>query len=214
MSKKAILFDVDGTLLDTYDFVFDAVKHAVTLYQHPHPSSAQIKEAMGKPLHEFYGVLVPGVDPVPFVNAHKQFQLENMHLVKLFPNTKEALDIIKKADFLLGAVSNRRKQSLHDSLKLMGILNYFDVVVSAEDVANPKPHQEHLLTALEKLEVKPEDAYMVGDTYEDMMAGKNAKVKTIGVTYGFLGPEIKDCNPNYVINNIGELFKTLKYANI
>ncbi|MCL4366439.1 HAD-IA family hydrolase, partial [Patescibacteria group bacterium] len=96
------------------------------------------------------------------------------------------------------------------SLKHVGILDYFDIVVGADDVNNPKPHQDHVLAALQKLGVEPENAYMVGDTDHDILAGKSAGVKTIGVTYGWLGQDIKKYKPDYVIDDIEQLLKILK----
>ncbi|MBI2086378.1 HAD hydrolase-like protein [Candidatus Daviesbacteria bacterium] len=66
-----------------------------------------------------------------------------------------------------------------------------------------------MLTALGKLGVEPINAYMVGDTGDDILAGKNAGVKTVGVTYGFLGKDIAQYNPDFIIDDIEELFKIL-----
>lgn len=212
--KKAVLFDIDGTLLDTYNFVFHAVKHSVTVHGYSYPAKEKIGEAMGKPLLEFYEVLVPEANPSMLAKSHVEFQQENFHLAKPFQKAKKILKHLKNSGFLIGAVSNRLKESLLHTLKRAKLYDYFDVIISADDVVNPKPHPRHLLAALNKLEVKPENSYMVGDTENDILAGKNAKVKTIGVTYGFLGKDIAEHNPDYLIDDIEELLKILKYANI
>lgn len=208
--KKAILFDIDGTLLDTYDFVFDAVRHIALKYGHPFPSDEMIKAAQGKPVKEFYEILIPGGDADLLVEEHKKFQAENLHLIKVFSNSAETLKKIKKTGFKIAAVSNRLRESLLCSLEMTGIIEYFDGVFSPEDVANPKPHQDHVLFALRHLGVDVSQAFMVGDTDQDILAGKNAKVKTVGATYGFLGQEIKNCSPDYLIDDIEELLKILK----
>ncbi len=207
--KKAILFDVDGTLLDTYNFVFDAVKYTTAFYNHSYPSDINIKTALGKPLLEFYQTLIPEGNMIELSETHKQFQQENFHLVKPFKATKEVLKTLKDKGFLLAGVSNRLGYSLVYSLKVTKVARFFDVVVSADDVKNPKPHKEHVLTALGKLGVEPINAYMVGDTGDDILAGKNAGVKTVGVTYGFLGKDIAQYNPDFIIDDIEELFKIL-----
>ncbi len=203
--KKAILFDIDGTVLDARDFVFDAVKYTLAQAGYPYPEEKVIKKAMGKPLVEFYKTLLSGIDPIKLSELHQEFQKENYHLIKLFPETQKTLKVLKASGFLMAAVSNRMRKSLLYSLKLTKILPFFDVVVAADDVTNPKPHQDHLLTALRSLQVKPEKAFMVGDTENDILAGKNAKVKTVGVTYGFGGKGISESYPDYVIDNIKEL---------
>lgn len=208
--KKAILFDIDGTLLDTRDFVFGSVKNCMAVHKLPGVSDKELKKVMGKALVEFYGTLFPGVDPSLLTKTHREFQENNFHLIKQFPKTKKTLQFLKKSGFLLAAVSNRMRESLVHSLKLAGIFDYFDTVVCADDVVNPKPHREHLLAALLDLKIGSENVYMVGDTENDILAGKNANIKTVGVTYGWLGKDIAKHNPDYVIDDIEDLFKILK----
>lgn len=210
MSKKAVLFDVDGTLIDAYDFVFEAVKHTLTIHKHPFPSQKIIQKALGKSLLEAYKVFAPTIDPLILAKTHDEFQKGSIKLVKLFPKAKKVLEKLKKEGFLLGIVSNRTRKSLHYSLKLAEIHEYFDVVVSVEDIATPKPDKEHVLTALKQLKIHPKNAYMVGDTSADILSGKNAGVKTIGVTYGFAGKTITDHNPDFVIDDLEEILKVLK----
>lgn len=208
-TKKAILFDIDGTILDAWDFVFKAVEHAAFSHGYPYPTDENIRQALGKPLGEFYQTLMPGVDPKKLSLSHRSFQQDHFHLVKPYPKTKKVLRELKKRDYLIAAVSNRMRESLHKSLKLTKILKYFNIVISAEDTKKPKPDKEHLLAALKFLKVEVGDAYMVGDTDQDVLAGQNAGVKTIGVTYGFLGPEIKKYKPDFIIDDLEELLKIL-----
>lgn len=208
--KKAILFDIDGTVLDSRDFVFDAVKYTLAQAGYPYPKEEIIKKVMGKPLVEFYKTLLSGIDPIKLSELHQEFQKENYHLIKPFPGTQKTLKALKASGFLMAAVSNRMRESLLYSLELTKIMAFFDVVVAADDVSNPKPHQDHLLTALRSLQVKSEKAFMVGDTENDILAGQNAKVKTVGVTYGWLGKGIKKHNPDFVIDEIDQLLEILK----
>lgn len=207
--KRAVLFDIDGTLLDTWDFVIKARDYSLSFHGYT-PSKEQLSKALGKPLIEFYKILAPGVDPLQLMQTHIEFQKQNPQLVQLFPKTKKILKYLKDHGFLLAAISNRMRQSLLKSLKETEIDNLFDVVLSVDDVKNPKPHKEHVLTALKLLKVELSNAYLVGDTGEDILAGKNAKIKTVGVTYGFLGKDIVKHNPDYVIDDISELLKILK----
>lgn len=208
--KKAVLLDVDGTLLDTWDFVFDAVKYASAFHGLQYPSDERIRQAAGKPLLEFYQILYPRVDPETLAKTHADYQSRIFVIGKPYPKTIKTLKKIKAKGYLVAAVSNRARESLLASLKEAKIADFFDLVVSAEDVKNPKPHKEHILVALKTLKVLSDHSFMVGDLEVDILAGKSAKVKTIGVTYGFLGPEIKKHNPDFVIDDIEELLKILK----
>ncbi len=208
--KKAILFDIDGTLLDTQEFVFDAVKYAFSESGYPYPTEREFKKVTGLPLVEFYSKLLPGDASEKLATLHREFQQENFHLVKPFSKTKKTLKTLKNAGFALAAVSNRTRESLVKSLKFTGIFDFFEVVICADDVVNAKPHQDHLFAALKLMQIKPEDACIIGDTENDILAGKNAKIKTIGVTYGWLGKDIAKYNPDYVVNDIEEIFKILE----
>jgi len=88
-------------------------------------------------------------------------------------------------------------------------MGYFDAIISGEDVEHPKPHPESLFKALQQLEVRPEKAVMIGDTEADILAGKNAKVRTIGVSYGFHGSHIAGSKPDFIIGDIANLIPIL-----
>lgn len=207
--KKAVLFDVDGVLLDTWDFVFQALQYTLSFHGYP-KSMDQIKKMMGQPLLDFYSSLVPEGPAEVLAQTHRSFQEEKFHLSKPFPKAKKVLKILKSKGILLAAISNRTKSSLNRSLKNAQIFKYFDVILSAEDVKNPKPHPEHIHLALRKLKVKPNQAYMVGDTDVDILVGKNAGVQTIAVTYGFAGKDILKHNPDYVIDDLEDLIKIIQ----
>lgn len=210
MSRKAILFDADGVLLDTWDFIFGALEYTMATHNLPQPAKELVSKAMGHPLLEFYKVIVPDKDPRQFAFIHHQYQSNRFDLSKPFKGALKTLKQLRKKGYLIGVISNRTKDSLFISLKQAKLLKLVDVVISAEDVKNTKPHKEHVLYALKTLKVKPKDAVVVGDTENDILAGKNAKVKTIGVTYGFLGEDIKLLNPDFVIDNIEGLLGIIK----
>lgn len=209
IKKKAVLFDVDGVLLDTWDFVFQATQHTLSFHGHP-KSMDEIKKVMGQPLLDFYKSLVPEGPSEVLAQTHKSFQEEKFHLSKPFPKAKKVLKTLKSKGVLLGAITNRTRGSLDRSLKNAQIFKYFDVILSAQDVKSPKPHPDHIHTALKKLKVKPNQAYMVGDTDVDILAGKNAKVKTVAVTYGFAGKDILKYDPDFVIDDLEDLIKIIQ----
>lgn len=207
--KKAILFDIDGTLLDTKNYIFNAFNYALDSRGYK-KTKKEIESVMGKTLEKCYELLVPSQDPQLFCPLHVEYQQNNYHLIKPFPNLKKVLKKIKTSNILIAAVTNRSKHTLHKSLKDVSVHEYFDVILAVEDVANPKPHPEHALTALKKLGVKPENAYMVGDTQTDILLGKNAGIKTIAVTYGFGGKNMHASGADFVIDELKELLPLIQ----
>ncbi|MEK7450986.1 MAG: HAD-IA family hydrolase [Patescibacteria group bacterium] len=203
---EAVLFDVDGTLLNTKEFIYQAYEHTFKSHNLPSVPREELDGVMGKLLEDCYKHFVPSSqDLMILCETHRTFQTKNLHLSVPFPNTKDTLNKIKKAEIKIAAITSRSQRTSTHNLELAGIKDRIDVVISAEDVTRIKPHPEPLLKALKQLGVKPEKAVMVGDTDADILAGKNAKTKTIGVTYGFHGKRIVESNPDYVVDDIAEI---------
>jgi pyrophosphatase PpaX len=202
---RAVLFDLDGTLLDSFEFIYGAFEHALALHGIESFDRTQIAGYMGGPLEQVYAEMAPGCDAVALTEAHRTFQSENIRLVSLFPDTIEVLDELKKRNLKIAAITTRSLRTSVKSLEAVGIEHYFDLILSAEDVTRHKPHPEPILKALEFLQVKPEEAIMVGDTTADIMAGKNASIKTVAALYGFGGEGLLDLDPDYSIRELKDL---------
>jgi pyrophosphatase PpaX len=201
----AILFDIDGTLLDTFDFIYGAFDYALHLHGIEPLPRERISELMGGPLEEVYATMAPGFDRASLAEAHRVFQSENLALAALFPHTLEVLDELKNRGLKLAAITTRSLRTSVRSLEMTGIAKYFDIIISAEDVLFHKPHPEPLLKALGVLNVKPDQAVIVGDTRADIMAGKNAGTKTVAALYGFGGERLLELGPDHAIGELKEL---------
>ena len=156
---KAILFDVDGTLLDTSEYIYQSFEYSLKKHYKPLKRD-QIGTIMGKPLEECYQILTTKDDVSDLAQSHNDFQKENPHLSFPFPNTLKVLRTLKDKNY-------------HKALDFFG--------------------------------VEPKQAIMVGDSPVDILAGKNAGVKTVGVTYGFHGDRIIESDPDHVIDDIAEV---------
>lgn len=209
MKIKAILFDIDGTVIDTKEFVFGAFEYVLGKYSLK-ADAEKLNKAIGRPLVEFYQILFPYEDIEALAQAHRDFQDKNFHLGKAFPNAEKVLIKLKEMGIKLAAVSNRSSKGVTRSLTLDGLESYFDHIVTVDEVVNAKPHKDHPNKALELLGVSAEEALIIGDTENDILAGKNAGIKTVGVTYGWLGMDINKHNPDFTINNLSQLLKVLK----
>lgn len=208
--KKAILFDIDGTLLDAKQFIFKAFEHSLLTNYQKQISWKDLLPLSGKSLVSCYQQLVPAGDIEILCQTHHNFQLQNLHLAAPFPSSIKTLKKLRQRKFKLGAVTNRSGNTVIKTLQLSGLAKYLDIVITADDVKKQKPHKEPIIKALKLLEVKPHQAILVGDTEVDVLAGKNARVQTVGVTYGVLGKDIKKHNPDFIVNDIEELLDILK----
>ncbi len=206
---KAILFDIDGTILDSYEFIYAAFQYTLEKHQKV-VAEDLIIQASGKPLVEFYQFILPEDDAELLAQTHREWQEDKHHLAKPFYSVIETFKQLKKKKIKLAGVSSRTSTSLIKSLKTHDVYKYFDLVLGFDDVENPKPHPEQLLKAMKVLKVKKTETLMVGDTEKDIQAGQAAGIKTAGVAYGWMGENIKDLNPDYVITDLEELLKVVK----
>jgi pyrophosphatase PpaX len=206
---KAILFDVDGTLLDTEEYILRAFEHVFATFRLRHLSRSSI-EATGQPLEEAYKILVPELDTALLCETHRAFQDDNVSLVKLFKNTAQTLDAIRARGIKTAAVTSRKRAAL-ESLAHAGIEDSLDYIVTGNDVRQPKPHPEGLFKALRKLEIPAPEAIMVGDSQADMNAGKNAGTATAAALYGLGSRQsLEACQPDHFLTDISELLSVLE----
>ncbi len=206
---KAILFDIDGTLLDTSEFILQAFEHSLKQGGITGVTRTHIAQEMGPPLFEMYQLLAPGKNPEEFVRAHRDFQSKKLHLSTPFSEAQEVLQKIHEKGVKIAAVTSRSNENSVKTLELADIKEYFEIIISFEDVKKHKPDPEGILMALQYMNIRPVDAIMVGDTHVDIEAGKNAGTTTVGITHGIRGDEVKTSSPDYVITSLPELLTIL-----
>ncbi|HSI21244.1 MAG TPA: HAD-IA family hydrolase [Verrucomicrobiae bacterium] len=205
----AVLFDADGTLFDSAEFILNSYEYTCRTLNLPMITREMLNDSKGIPLRETYDLYHPEGTQEESCRVHKDFQLQNLHLCKPFADTRDTLDKLKERDVRMGIVS-ARGGTVHPVVELNGLTSYFEVIVTADDVVLRKPHAEGLLLALDKMQVKPEHAFMVGDMHGDIEMGRRAGVKTIGVACGFEGwDRLKTYNPTYLAQNLGDIISPI-----
>lgn len=202
---RAVLFDVDGTLLDTTEFIYGGFDHTLAAHGHAAVQRPRYAAVMGKPLDVCYTELAPGCDPVLLCETHRTWQADNLHLSTPYPETIRVLRALRDAGLRLAAITSRSRRTSVHTIERAGLAEYLDLILSAEDVTAIKPDPAPLLFALERLDVPPAAAMMVGDTDADILAGRAAGVYTVGATYGFHGTEILAHAPDATIDTLADL---------
>lgn len=199
---QAAVFDVDGMLLDTREFIFRAYEDTLQRAGHAVPNRETISKEIGRSLEACYISFAPDGDIEALCVAHDKFQNtpEMISLITAYPGVPEMLKELTASGLHL-AVFSSRKLTLVSSLEQAGIADFFEIIVQGDEVTNHKPHPEGLFKALAGLETAPKHAAMIGDAAVDILAGKVAGVAmTIGITHGFgTEQELEQANPDYLV---------------
>lgn len=185
---RGVLFDIDGTLLDTREEWACAFNAALGRAGRPPVSLEAITPWIGFPFDRILseGFRVPPAD-VPRITA--AFVEEEMAIlargVRAFPGVPEMLASL--GPWAVAAVSNKANSAAREALRLAGVLDRFAAVVGGDQVARKKPAPDAVVRAAEVLRIPVDACAIVGDTENDVLAGKAAGARTIGVTWGYGG---------------------------
>jgi HAD superfamily hydrolase (TIGR01549 family) len=205
VEASTILLDVDGTLLDTREFVFAGFEHALRTLEAPVPSRAELAASVGPPLEAIYAQWVGAEHAVALAREHRAFQVRSMHLVVAYEGALETLSSLRVRGLRLAAVTSRSRSTSVASLDRVGMLGALEAVISAEDAVALKPDPRHLQAALDSLGVGAQGVVMVGDTSADIDGGRNIGALTVAALYGFHGEAVLAANPDRTIRDIREL---------
>ena len=212
--KKYILFDFDGTLVNTNDVIVASWQHTYKHYLGHEVPVEHITACFGEPLLLTMAREFPGVDPKESADVYRSFQMENAdRLVTIFPGIKELLAELKEAGYVLGIVTSRTRESAQRYMDMFGITSYFSDLVSCDDTSIHKPNPEPLLLAMSRLGAEPEDALMIGDSPFDIKCANNAGVDSVMVNWRITCDEtslIDDAKVDYWIHQPSDLVELLK----
>lgn len=182
-----ILFDLDGTLIDSTEAILESFYHSVAFHgEVTEVNDEMITSQIGHPLEVmFAGVGVREISVAKHVSTYKLHYRE-ISRAKTFmlPNAIEAIEEASKFA-RLGIVTTKTGHYSRELMEHFGVMNYFEVLIGFENVINPKPHPEPILTALEQMKSDKANVWMIGDTRLDLEASHRAGVEAIGVLSGY-----------------------------
>ena len=206
----AVIFDADGTLLDTREFIFSAFQHPLGKSGYPIPDRSILSEVVGKSLADCYRMLAPPGDNAALCEMHHAYQENNLELVDSYEGLVLTLDTLREHEIKIGILSSRGS-NLVKTLERVGIKDHCDVILNADDVAKLKPDPEGVFRILKILNVGPERTLMVGDSVHDIKAGKNASLAfTIGITHGFGKKKaLESAGADHIVDRIPDIIPLL-----
>ena len=208
MNIRTILFDLDGTLIDTNELIIASFTHTIEQYAGRPYTREEILDFIGPPLRESLAKVNP--DKVEeMVETYRKHNIENHNsYVKAYDGVVETIQTLKDQGYKLGIVTTKMRNTVQMGLELTNLDGLFETVITLDDVSNAKPHPEPIVKALNNLDAQASEALMVGDNTHDIEAGQNAGTKTAGVAWTVKGRKVlDDLNPDYMLTNMRELLE-------
>jgi pyrophosphatase PpaX len=211
---KAVLFDLDGTLIDTNELIIKCFKYVYEKYLNLEVSTEDICKHFGEPLLNTFQ-RYDEKNAAKLTEYYKEYNLEiHDEMARGFEGARETLLSLKQKGIKVGVVTSKRKEMTNRGLKLIDLYDIVDVTITPEDTIKHKPGPEPILKACERLKISPDEVLYVGDTSFDIKCSKSAGALSCLVKYTRLPlPELMELKPNYAIDRLFDIIEIVAKEN-
>ena len=214
MHIRTVLFDLDGTLIDSVRLILDSYHHTLAQHGLPARTDSDWLKGVGTPLRV---QLAEWRDEIGTIEAmiatYREYNLKHHdRMVTVYPGVLDALREIKAASIQTGLVTSKNRLGALRGLKLVGLEALMDVLICADEVANPKPHPEPVEKAVSLLGADPATTIYVGDSVHDMHSGRAAGVLTAAALWGpFQREHLEQAQPDYWLERPDDLVQLINH---
>lgn len=213
MAFNTIIFDFDGTVANTNGLVIDSWQHVYQKLSGHKVDEAVIRTTFGEPLPTSMEKAFPNIPVEESIGIYRNHQKDIYEeMIEPFPGMVDLMRQLKEKGYKVGIATSRMKSSTLVGLRKFGVMDYIDALVTCDDTNKHKPDPEPVLISLERLQAKPEEALMIGDSMFDIKCAHNAGVKAVLVGWAEAVTE-EDLQgsdaPEYQIEKAEDLFKIL-----
>lgn len=212
---KAAIFDLDGTLLDSFLDLENACNYALSKFNLPNVDSQSYKLMLGESrkiiIKSILKDLIGDVDEQTYSKFHEYYNIYyNEHMLdntKPYDGILEMLDILKNKGVITAILSNK-PHDFTNSLAKYYFGDKIDVVYGLRDGYEPKPNPDTLIEIIKHIEIDKKDCIYIGDTEIDIQVAKNAHMKSLGVLWGFRNKEhLEKSGADFLAENTDELIE-------
>ncbi len=208
MSASTLLFDLDGTLIDTIELILSSYRHTLETHRGAVPPDELWLEGLGTPISvQFRRFTASPAEIEAMVQTYRVHNRQHHdRLVRRYPGVDAAVRLLHDRGTRLGVVTSKMRESAIRGLEHCDLARYFDVLVCADDVARPKPDPEPVRMALDRLGAAAGETIFVGDSTHDMGAGRAAGVRVAAVLWGpFTKQALEPYTPDFWLSHPSEL---------
>ncbi|MFQ5535126.1 MAG: HAD-IA family hydrolase [Sphingomonadales bacterium] len=212
---RLVVFDCDGTLVDSQQMIIAAMEQAFASAELPPPRAVDVRRLVGISLHEAIAALAPRVSPGDQAAICENYKTafgdlrRNGDQEPLYSGAAEVLERLDAAGFLLGLATGKSRRGVNHTLGQHGLLSHF-ATIQTGDSGPGKPHPAMLERAMEEAGATPSQTVLVGDTTFDMEMAGHAGATAIGVSWGYHEPgELTDAGAVTVLKHFNELARVL-----
>jgi len=202
---STVLFDLDGTLLDSEQINTCVVErmYKETLQRTPDPDDLNRYRTLSTE------AILQEIAPESaehLLTIWPQYFHEYKHLLSLYPGIPELLAVLKELKVKMGVVTLQNRNEVAATRKLVDFKDWIDTWVAVDEVEHPKPHPAPVLEALRRLNTEPQEAIIIGDSVTDLMAGKQAGVRTGAALWGCFQPDaLLQQDPDFIFKKPEEV---------
>lgn len=203
-STKGVIFDLDGTLIDSYQAIYLSFQHTyINMGLQPLPFD-EVKRAVGYGLSITFRELL-GEERVPealrlFRQKYEEVYRQNTYLL---PGARKVLEALQERRIKLAIASNKLGRFSREIFQHFGMDQLFAIILGDEDVLQNKPHPEMLFYAIERMGLRNEEVVFIGDSLIDIQTGKNAGVRVFAIPTGVTTrEELEKARPALILNNL------------
>lgn len=208
MSKKCLLFDLDGTILNTNNLVLESLKYTIRTHLDRDMADSRLYRYFGQPLI----TIMEDIDPLQaqaMVETYREYSaVKHDNLTEVFPQVPETLKELKKKGIATAVVTSKIKALAYRGMGLFQLEDYFDICVAFEDTQKHKPDPAPVLKAMELLGItgRNNEVIMVGDSPYDIMCANNAGVTSAAVEWSLHPAEVlQACEPHIWLSEFSTL---------
>jgi pyrophosphatase PpaX len=210
---RTVLFDLDGTLIDSVRLILDSYHHTLATHGLPPRTDEEWLAGVGTPLTAQFADWRDDPDTLKaLIATYREYNLTHHdRMVTVYPGIVDVVRALKEDGITTGLVTSKNRAGAVRGLTLAQLEAMMDVLVCADEVENPKPHPEPVEKAVRLLGADPRATVYVGDSVHDMLAGRAAGVRTAAALWGPFGrSHLEGAQPDYWLERPEELLSLVR----